>query len=147
MKKHNGGRPTKYEGAKTCAKVLLFAESMSPENFPERCSKASVAVYLGVDEDTILNWEKAHSEFFGAIKTWKTKRDATAFKFRLWGDGRWIFCMKNWTGMTDRQEVAHSGKVETNDPLIIKVVHVKDGDKGNGNGNGNGDHKEKDTAA
>lgn len=143
MKKNKGGRPTKYEGAKTCSKVLLFAKGMTVENFAERCSKASVAVLLGVDEDTILNWEKEHPEFFGAIKKWKAKRNATAFMFRLWGDGRWIFCMKNWTDMTDRQEVAHSGKVETNDPLIIKVVHVKDGDSGNGNG----DHKEKGTAA
>lgn len=138
MTKTKRGRPTAYREQETCRAVLAFADSMTAENFPRRCSKAHIAVLLGIDEDTVRNWEAAHPEFFGAIKKWQAKRDAVAFEFRLWGDGRWIFCMKNWTGMTDRQEVAHSGKVETNDPLIIKVVHVKDGDKGNGNGNGNG---------
>jgi len=36
------------------------------------------------------------------------------------------------------QEVEHSGEIKTNDPLIIRVVHVKGGDPGNG---GNGDGK------
>ena len=36
------------------------------------------------------------------------------------------------------QEVAHSGEIKTNDPLIIRVIHVKGEDPGNG---GNGDGK------
>lgn len=137
-KKHPGGRPTDYRGEKTCAAVLAFAKGMTPQNFPQRCSKPHLAVLLDVDEDTIRNWEKLHPEFFGAIKKWQARRDSVAHEFKGWGDGRWIFCMKNWTGMTDKQSVEHSGEVKTNDPLVIKVVHVKDGDKGNGNGNGNG---------
>ena len=39
------------------------------------------------------------------------------------------------------QEVSHSGEIKTNDPLVIKIVHVKGGDSGNGNGNGNGGAK------
>jgi hypothetical protein len=36
------------------------------------------------------------------------------------------------------QEVAHSGEIKTNDPLIIRVIHIKGNDSDNG---GNGDGK------
>ena len=43
------------------------------------------------------------------------------------------------------QEVEHSGEIKTTDPLIVKVVFVKDvdSDKGNGNGNGGNGNKAK----
>lgn len=106
------GRPTDYAGKKTCAMVLAFAEGMTAENFAKRCTIPHVALLLKVNTDTILEWRKEHYEFSVAVKNWQTKRDATAFEVRAWSDARWIFCMKNWTGMRDKQEIEHSGEVK-----------------------------------
>lgn len=123
-KKNRGGRPTKYNAEKACQLVLRVAEEMSLQNFLRFCSVYHLAVLLGVHIDTIYEWQKQHPEFSEAIKRWETKRNALAHEFRGWSDARWIFCMKNWTGMTDRQDLYHSGKIDNE--LTIKVVEVKE---------------------
>lgn len=112
MSKHPGGRPPKYEGAKTCQAVCAFSDEMTPQNFHQRCSLPHVALLLKVNKDTINEWRKAYPEFSVSIKSWETKRDALAFEVRGWSDARWIFCMKNWTEMKDRHELDHSGDVK-----------------------------------
>ena len=103
--KHPGGRPTKFSPEKACDVVLKITEEINAQNFPRYCSVYHLAVALGVHIDTIYEWQKQHPEFSEAIKKWETKRNAVAFEFRGWSDARWIFCMKNWTGMTDRQSI------------------------------------------
>lgn len=102
--KNRGGRPTKYE-QKACRLVLKIAEMITPQNFAQYCSVYHLAVLLGVHVDSVYEWQKRHPEFSDAIKRWEAKRNATAFEFRGWSDARWIFCMKNWTGMTDRHDI------------------------------------------
>jgi len=104
-KKNKGGRPSKYMPGRACRLVLRIAEIMTPQNFAHYCSVYHLAVLLGVHIDTIYEWQKQHPEFSDAIKRWETKRNATAFEFRGWSDARWIFCMKNWTGMTDKHDI------------------------------------------
>lgn len=139
MKKHNGGRPTKYDGGATCAKVDALAQRLRDDyrEFLSNCIHAQVADHLGIAESTLYEWAKQHAEFSEALKRWETARNATLpLLAKSLPPAIWIFKAKNMLGWKDAQAVEHSGKVETNDPLIIKVVHVKDGDKGNGNGNG-----------
>jgi len=104
IEKHPGGRPTKYS-EKACELVLRVAEEMNLQNFLRFCSIYHLAVLLHVHIDTIYEWQRQHPEFSEAIKRWETKRNALAHEFRGWSDARWIFCMKNWTGMTDRQSI------------------------------------------
>jgi hypothetical protein len=108
MKKKNknkGGRPTKFRSEKACRIVLQIAEELNVQNFERYCSIFHIAVILGVHVDTLYEWQKQHAEFSEAIKRWETKRNAVAHEFKRWSDARWIFCMKNWTGMSDKQSI------------------------------------------
>ena len=105
-KKTNRGRPTKYIPGKSCRMVLKIAELMTSQNFVHFCSIYHIAHLLNVHVDTLYEWQKQHPEFSEAIKRWETKRTALAFEFKGWSDARWIFCMKNWSGMTDRHDIS-----------------------------------------
>lgn len=114
-----GGRPTDYR-PEYCKTVI--------ELMKEGASKAEVCLMLDCDFQTFLNWQASHKEFFEAVKRglalskgkWEQIGRKAAF-----GDCdgfnavSWIFNMKNrfskvdefnekWT---DKQELAHSGKI------------------------------------
>jgi len=114
-KKRGRGRPTDYVDKKTCAVLAEFTEEMNIQNFKQHCSIYHVALLFRKNIDTIYEWQKQHAEFSEAIKNWETKRNALAFEVSAWSDARWIFCMKNWTEMTDKQSVEHSGNI----PLTV----------------------------
>jgi len=111
------GRPSDYPGAKACALLEKVTNEMTPQNFKQHCSIYHIALLFGKHVDTIYEWRKKHEEFSEAIKKWETKRNALAFEISGWSDARWIFCMKNWTGMSDKQELEHSGEVSL--PVFI----------------------------
>jgi hypothetical protein len=143
-KKHAGGRPTKYEGQATIDKVAAAANLLrtNPESFLSGCGVEQVADALGVCTDTVYEWKGKHPEFSDSIKSWTTARDAAFYKLaKTLPPAIWIFMAKNFMGWRDVQAVEHSGAIKT-DPLIVKVVFVKDAGKpGNGNGNGGNGHK------
>ncbi|MGH8647019.1 MAG: terminase small subunit [Gammaproteobacteria bacterium] len=71
------GRPTKFEGEKTCERVREYLASCS--DFTEviagkvvrhvRLPKLEgVAIYLGVSRDTVHEWRKTHPAFSDAIE-------------------------------------------------------------------------------
>lgn len=110
-----------------------------------------LAAALGVAKGTLFNARKRDKALDEAIKNGKDKADlavvGSLYKKATSGDTTaMIFWLKNRrpTEWKDRKDVG-LGNTQDEDgkpkPLIIKVVHVKDGDKGNGNGNGNGGAK------
>lgn len=135
-KKHAGGRPTLYQGKRTCKALDAFAKGMTALNFNQRCTKPHIAVFFGVCEDTIFEWAKQYPEFSEALKRWETRRDALAFEVRGWSDARWIFCMKNWTDMKDRQDVSHNGNLTLNGKLSIEEMKKSAKDTSDGRSTG-----------
>lgn len=67
IKKHPGGRPTKYkpEYAEQVFKLCLLG-----------ATDAEIANFFEVDERTINNWKISYPEFFQSIKDGKEKADA-----------------------------------------------------------------------
>jgi hypothetical protein len=133
------GRPTKYQGAETIAKVEAVAALLraKPESFLSGCGIEQVADSLGVATSTVYEWMKSYPDFSEAIKAWETTRDATLYKLaKTLPPAIWIFMTKNMLHWRDNQAVEHSGAIKTGDKLTIHVVHTKPGDKDNGNGNG-----------
>lgn len=117
------GRPSKYLGDETIAKVEAAAELLrtKPEAFLSGCGIEQVADSLGVATSTIYEWEKAHPDFSEAIKAWETARDATLYKLaKTLPPAIWIFMTKNMLRWRDTQDVKHSGSVDSK--LTIEVV-------------------------
>lgn len=135
------GRPTKYEGQKTIDRVKRFVELGATD--------VEIAQNLDVDEDTIYEWKNKHPEFSEALSKAKTIADsevenallksAKGFSRKIQKfdqDGNlvdtleelppnptsMIFWLKNrqrdrWR---DKQDVEHSGVIETVNVNIIK---------------------------
>ena len=60
------GAPTKFDPKKMAA-----VELMARRGFTDK----DIAVCLGVTEQTINNWKKAHPDFFESLKDWKDHAD------------------------------------------------------------------------
>ena len=123
------GQPTKYGGDKTVDGVNAITGAMKVEQFFSFCSVDHIAEAFGVCRDTIYEWRAQHSAFDAAMKRWETKRNAlfhhlAALKKDV-APAVWIFLAKNWLGMTDRQDLMHSGQIDNK--LIVEVVHTDDG--------------------
>lgn len=100
-------------------KVGAFTREMTaePTNFWKHSSIHHIAVLLDVSRETIYAWQKKHPEFSDTIKKWEETRNALFLELRV-KQGAWIFLAKNWLGMTDKQEVEHSGEFT---PLTVIV--------------------------
>lgn len=121
--KHAGGRPSAYSPDSIAAIEAFTAEmTADADNFNAHCSKPHIAVLLGVCTDTVNEWVKQYPEFSVAIKKWETRRNALHYEVKRMSDARWIFLKKNWEGMSDKQEVAHTG--ENGGPLRVQVERV-----------------------
>lgn len=78
-------------------------------------SEADIAVLFGVNKNTLSGWKRAHSSFRDALKEGESLKrsnllqqmQASAFSgiFQMQ-----IFLAKNWLGMTDKQDLKHSGE-------------------------------------
>ena len=86
MAKHPGGRPTKYEGDKTVARVKEYLASCVDETYQlvktegEKTTTwenkikvrlptiGGLASFLGVADSTIQEWEKKHKEFSVSLR-------------------------------------------------------------------------------
>lgn len=66
---HAGGRPTKYEERfNDELDVYLLTTGKEQTSLP---TIQGFALHIGVDSDTLNNWAKEHSEFFGTLKRLK----------------------------------------------------------------------------
>jgi transposase len=63
------GRPTKYEGEKTCTLVYKLALLGATDE--------EMADILNVEESTVNNWKNSYPEFLESIKRGKEEADAT----------------------------------------------------------------------
>jgi len=128
--KHAGGAPTKYK-QEYCDQVIEFFNQepykplmkenddgdevaivnqhgkavLIPCPLP---TKEAFATSIGVHRDTLLNWAKEYTEFFGAIKKAEDYQKNILIQNGLIGnyDKTFaIFVAKNVTDMNDRQDI------------------------------------------
>lgn len=108
MAKKQPGRPTKYEPKKNRQAQKLIMLGLT---------QGDLAVFFGVDEDTITRWKERHPYFADAIKRGVVRRKMS-LSMAMYKSGitqgnvtMQIFLAKNWLGMTDRADLAiGSGK-------------------------------------
>jgi len=115
----------KYKGQETISTLEVFIDEMDavPVNFWRHCSVHHIAVLLDIRRETIYDWRNKFPEFSNTIKKWEEKRDALFLELKN-KNGAWIFLAKNWLGMTDKQEMEHSGGVS-----IKYISHIPQPDK------------------
>lgn len=63
---HAGGRPSKYD-PKFCDELDKYLETTGKEQ-TSLPTKQGFALWLGVDDETILEWAKIHPEFSATFK-------------------------------------------------------------------------------
>ncbi|MFA5377898.1 MAG: hypothetical protein WC455_19265 [Dehalococcoidia bacterium] len=122
------GRPSKYEGATTVAKIEALTEylRLNPTKYLELCTTDQLATALGVCRDTLNEWGRVHPELSDAIKKWTTTRNATLMKLAAaLPPAIWIFMTKNMLGWRDQTDVKHGGEVKTQSKMVIEVVQTK----------------------
>ena len=108
----------------TIPKLEKFIGEMSAgADFWKYCSVHHIAVLLDVSRETIYAWQKKYPEFSYTIKRWEEKRNALFLELRQ-KQGAWIFLAKNWLGMTDKQEIEHTGEFQP-----LKVIVSDNGSK------------------
>ena len=127
------GRPTKYSVDK-----IKFVEDYIKRMAAEKKLpvKEEVAYLLDVDTDTLLNWEKKHKKFLGAIKKLKSAQ-AAMLQQGIYDDSKQhgaggIFLLKNNHHFTDQQrlDVTSGGKpIPILGGLALKNVHSNNRNK------------------
>ena len=94
-----------------------------------QCTLREIADYFNCSQRTI---ERKVKEHYGClfVDIFKRKRQkglmslrANLFELSKKQGNVLIFCAKNWLGMSDKQEIEHSGGEI---PIIIKVIYDKD---------------------
>lgn len=135
MTKHAGGRPTKYD-PKYIEEIDTYIASLNDNEVP---LKEDFAFRIGVDDDTLDNWAKAHPEFFGALK-----RIMQTQKIQLINDGIYggkevnptitKLLLQNNHGMRERTDMTSGDeKIESVDisTLLEKAYGKQDKDSTN----------------
>lgn len=81
QEKNKGGRPTLYSEEmqkradlylEECTLYKEYNGSLFPNPIP---SVAALALILDVDRDTLYNWSKKHTQFFGTLRKIKDKQE------------------------------------------------------------------------
>jgi len=122
------GRPTKYNGDETIERTAeYFFDSMmvAEDRVP---SIEGLAVYLGVDKNTVYAWMDRHPEFLSAIKRGEAHQTRAIVNL-LTDKDRYtqgaIFVAKNILGWKDKVEqdnVSSDGSMATGKPTKIELV-------------------------
>ena len=128
---HAGGRPTKYNPA-----MIQIAE-----DYIESCNRQAtelptiegLALVLGIDTDTIVEWAKSNKEFSVSIKGLKEKQKNQLINDGLYGgkevnQAMAIFLLKANHGLveTSHTDITSGGKPI---PILTKDVSSNDSDK------------------
>lgn len=112
---HPGGRPTKYNPSMVQIVRDYITECNSNQmRLPKR---VDVAIRLGIDDETIIEWEKRHPEFYAAIKEVDRLQ-----KGQLMDDGMYggkevnstmaIFLLKANHGMVETSKLEVDGQIK-----------------------------------
>jgi len=140
--KHPGGRPLKFASKEIlqeqvnayfthCDNTILKTtynkdgEISSTVSTPYTVS--GLASYLNTDRKTINNYSNIHHEFFPIIQKARQKIESALESKTLIGEyspAMAIFSLKNNSGWTDKQEIAHTGA--DGQPLTIIVSRGAD---------------------
>jgi hypothetical protein len=83
IKKHPGGRPTKYT-----PQVIIELNDYLQEAIPENMSIPTVegiALKLGINKDTLYEWAKKHKEFSDALAKLKMMQKEALVKTGIFG--------------------------------------------------------------
>lgn len=133
------GRPTDYK-PEYCEKIIEYFDKdpikevkLKDKNGKETIEEIPAdfptfegfAVSIKVHRETLLNWKKKHKEFFDAYTVCQDIQKNILIQNGLRGNYNCLFAKFvaiNATDMRDKQELQHSGKIETSD---IKEV-IKD---------------------
>lgn len=132
--KHAGGRPTLYR-PEYCQQLLEYFD-IEPTTIESRTviqkdgtavtvdmkvpndlpTMAGFCCRIGVHRETLLNWSKAHPEFFDSIKHAKEHQERILVSNGITGfyDKTFaIFTAKNLINWRDKQEIEHDVKPES----------------------------------
>lgn len=127
-----GGRPTDYRH-EYCDRII---EHFDKEPFTSSYDEASGKTYrsaillptltnfarsIGVARSTIYKWAEEHQEFSDAIKRAQELQEEVLMQNGLFGayDKTFaIFTAKNICGWKDKQEIDHSGRIDSAQTVI-----------------------------
>jgi len=130
--KHAGGRPTKYIPDTIFPLIEEYVSGCGKEQM-ELPTVEGLALKLGVDNDTVVEWGKKYPEFSVTIKNILMKQ-----KLQLMNDGMYggkevnqamaIFLLKVNHGMKDVPQVLQQFNVgQDSDKNMIVFVNFKNG--------------------
>jgi len=89
-------------------------------------NEEDIAWFFGIHPNTFKNWKKQHLHLLSALKKGKADRNVSLMKAMFENATRrhnasvQIFLAKNWLGMTDRQEMLHTGDEKKPVRLILE---------------------------
>ena len=120
--KNKEGRPTKYT-PQTPQLVDKYLESI--ENSPKHLPKIySLAIFLGVNTDTIHEWEKKYPEFSVSLSRLKDRQAQKLVDDGIYGNTNPTIVklmLMNNHGMKERNDTTSNDK-----PLEFSVISYKD---------------------
>lgn len=119
---HAGGRPSKYD-PRFIEVAREYLEEANGQNM-KLPSIEGLAIKIGVDDETIGLWAKAHEEFSATIKELKHKQKEQLMEDGMYGgkevnSAMAIFLLKANHGMADRIDVTSGGEKLTGPTVFI----------------------------
>jgi len=128
LKTNKGGRPSVFKEEYIEETRKLATLGVNEED---------IAWYFGVHPNTFANWKKRHEKLLLALKEGQAHKKISLMKamyenaVKKHNASVQIFLAKNWLGMTDRQEMLHTGDEKKPVRLILEDY------KNNNNNNAN----------
>lgn len=128
MPKHAGGRPSQYS-SKYIDKINQYLLTVGREatKLPKR---VDIALLLDVDEDTLNNWAKKHSEFLGTLTRVDMMQKSQLMDDGLYG-GKEVnpniakFLLEANHGLKSESKLDVTSQGEKIEPTTIVIVEDK----------------------
>jgi len=133
IKKHPGGRPTKYK-PEYCDLTKYLKSSKVKGELPSICG---YAVYLGVSEKTLENWGKTKEEFFRSLRKLLTISKQTLMNKGLKGTYNSTIAkliLSSDHGMRERTDQTSDDKPLSEPVTLADVVNLLEKAKNVGSG-------------
>lgn len=123
---HPGGRPTKYDPS-FCDELDKYLSTTGKEQ-TSLPTKQGFALWLGVDDETLLEWSKIYPEFSAAFKKLKQIQAKQLIDDGIYG-GKNInativkLLLQNNHGMKERTDISTNDK-DMNQPHTVLVKFI-----------------------